>query len=151
MDITLRRLADQIYIVRRSLIPFPNLFLTKRIAVKIGIDDQTHQITDQYFFQFLGIRYFLGSCYWNMFDSWSAPALASRSWRSDCLGLVSAPEDKKSLVAQFKALRRDRSFLRKLRNKFQKKDVSNDVELDSFPSSESVCSPEGDVDEWSIN
>lgn len=78
MDITLRRLADEIYVVKRSLIPF--LFSTKRIKVKVGIDKDTHQIMDQYFFQFLGVKSYFGFHYWHMFDSWSAPDLPSVRW-----------------------------------------------------------------------
>lgn len=78
MDITLRRLADEIYVVKRTLIPF--LFCTRRICVKVGIDEDTHQIIDQYFFQFLGFRFYWGFHFWHMFDSWSAPDLPSKSW-----------------------------------------------------------------------
>ena len=78
MDITLRRLADEIYVVKRSLIPC--LFSTKRIKVKVGIDDESHQIIDQYYFQFLGIKSYFGFHYWHMFDSWSAPELPVVQW-----------------------------------------------------------------------
>lgn len=79
MDITLRRLATELYIVRRSLIP--GLFVTKRIAVKIGIDENTHQVIDEYFFQFLGIRHYWGRLYFSMFDSWSTPELPVGDYR----------------------------------------------------------------------
>lgn len=78
MDITLRRLADEIYVVKRTLIPF--LFCTRRIMVKVGIDKESHQIMDQYFFQFLGIKLYFGFKYWHMFDSWSAPELPCKEW-----------------------------------------------------------------------
>lgn len=78
MDITLRRLADEIYVVKRSIIPF--VFAIRRIKVKVGIDKDTHQIMDQYFFQFLGTRPYLGFHYWHMFDSWSAPVLPLVDW-----------------------------------------------------------------------
>ena len=78
MDITLRRLADEIYVIKRSLIPL--LFSKRRIKVKVGIDKDTHQIMDQYFFQFLGINTYVGYHYWHMFDSWSAPCLPLAEW-----------------------------------------------------------------------
>lgn len=78
MDVTLRRLADEIYVVKRSLIPY--VFFTRRIMVKVGIDKDTHQIMDMYFFQFLGIKPYLGYHYWHMFDSWSAPDLPPYLW-----------------------------------------------------------------------
>ena len=78
MDITLRRLADEIYTIKRTLIPL--VFCRRRIKVKVGIDKDTHQIMDQYFFQFLGINTYVGYHYWHMFDSWSAPVLPIREW-----------------------------------------------------------------------
>jgi len=78
MDITLRRLADEIYVVKRSLLPFT--FVIRRIKVKVGIDEDTHQIMDQYFFEFLGIHPYLGYHYWHMFDSWDAPTLPTIEW-----------------------------------------------------------------------
>lgn len=79
MDITLRRLADQIFVVKRTLIPY--LFCTRRIAVKVGIDEETHQITDLYYFQFMGYQFYWGFHYWHMFDSWSAPVLPNVDWK----------------------------------------------------------------------
>lgn len=78
MDITLRRLADEIFVIKRSIIPF--VFCMRRIKVKVGIDEESHQITDQYFFQFLGVKPYLGYKFWHMFDSWSAPVLPCISW-----------------------------------------------------------------------
>lgn len=79
MDITLRRLATELYVVKRSLIPM--LFLTRRIAVKIAIDEQTHQIIDEYFFQLLGFRYYFGRLYFSMFDSWDTPPLPAGDYQ----------------------------------------------------------------------
>lgn len=78
MDITLRRLANRLYILRKSLIPF--CFATRRINVKIGIDEDTHQIIDKYFFQRLSLRLFFGPKYWKMFNSWSSPTLKNKAW-----------------------------------------------------------------------
>ena len=79
MDITIRRLADQIFVVRRSLIPF--FIATRRINVKVGIDDDTHQIIDKYFFQIFSLRLFFAPQYWGMFDSWTAPRLLDKDWQ----------------------------------------------------------------------
>lgn len=78
MDITLRRLADRLYILRRSLIPY--CFATRRINVKIGIDEDTHQIIDKYFFQRLSLRLFFGPKYWKMFNSWDVKPLREKKW-----------------------------------------------------------------------
>lgn len=79
MDITLRRLATELYVVKRSLIPM--LFVTRRIAVKIGIDEQTHQIIDEYFFQLLGFHHYFGRLYFSMFDSWDTPPLPAGDYQ----------------------------------------------------------------------
>lgn len=76
MDITLRRLSDVMYLVKRSLIPA--CFRIRRIGVKISIDKETHQIADTYHWQGIIPRYFCGSRYWYMFNSWSAPELPER-------------------------------------------------------------------------
>lgn len=76
MDITLRRLSDVMYLVRRSLIP--GLIVTKEISRKIGINQDTHQIEDQFFFNLFRISFIFGPRYWKMFDSWSAPPLPKK-------------------------------------------------------------------------
>lgn len=116
MDITLRRLCDQIFVVRKSLIPF--LFVTKRIKVKIGIDDESHQIIDQYFFQPLGFRHFFGPAYWNMFDSWAAPPLPDKAWT--LRGFPDISLDKSALVRLWHVLRREKSLFGKLIRLFTK-------------------------------
>ena len=64
-DVTLRRLATQLYLVKRSLIPY--VVKRKRIMKKIGINKDTKQIEDQYYFQFLGSRYIFCPPLWKMF------------------------------------------------------------------------------------
>lgn len=80
MDITLRRLADRLYIVRRSA--FPYVHYVKPIYLRIGVDGDTHQIVQQYFMRRLfGNGYFFAPRYWCMFDSWAAPALPGGNLR----------------------------------------------------------------------
>lgn len=110
MDITLRRLADEIYVVKRSLIPC--LFSTKRIKVKVGIDKDTHQIMDQYFFQFLGVKSYFGFHYWHMFDSWSAPDLPSVKWHYSSFDSFTI--DKKHSKLIYKKLHREGMLFFKL-------------------------------------
>jgi len=50
MDITLKRLAQNYFVVKKSLLPF--CIVCKSIKRKIGIDDITHQIIDKYYFGF---------------------------------------------------------------------------------------------------
>lgn len=68
MDITLRRLSDRLYLVRRSLIP--HLYYAILIALRIGIDKETHQIQDQYFFRLTKLMLVWGKRYYHLFDSW---------------------------------------------------------------------------------
>ena len=64
-DVTLRRLATCLYLVKRSLIP--GFVKRKRILKKIGINKDTRQIEDQYYFQFLGFRYIFCPPLWKLF------------------------------------------------------------------------------------
>lgn len=64
-DITLRRLATCLYLVKKSLIP--GFVKRKRILKKIGINRDTKQIEDQYYFQFLGTRYIFCPPLWKLF------------------------------------------------------------------------------------
>lgn len=89
MDITIRRLANTLWYVRKC----GCLSMVRRIKRRIGIDKETKQIVDQYEFCKLWTKilclpilkqlfmpvspwYFLvRPWYYKMFDSWSAPAL----------------------------------------------------------------------------
>lgn len=77
-DVTLRRLAFDYYLVRKSLVPF--VIDAVRIHRKIGINDQTKEPCDEYYFDpwFLRpftTRRFFAPRYWKLFDSWDAPKL----------------------------------------------------------------------------
>lgn len=73
MDITLRRLSDRMYALR-PLIP-GRLFYSVQIAVKFGIDEQTHQPMNMYFLKKTSVKFFLGRPVWKMFDSWEVDRL----------------------------------------------------------------------------
>lgn len=133
MDITIRRLADRLYILRRSLIPF--CFATKRINMRIGIDKDTHQIIDKYFFQVLSLRIFCGIRYWKMFDSWGAPALPDKHWTVSGeqmkIGDDNAPDSKTVTKYCWQEMKRKKTIkyrLEKFKNEYKarksrKKDV----------------------------
>ena len=80
MDVTIRRLAQNFYVVRKSLIPF--FIVTKRVFRKVGIDETTHQICDHYSFGFplLDSRFIFCPPLWKMFDSYSIDPLPSKTW-----------------------------------------------------------------------
>lgn len=82
MDITLRRLAHDTYIIKRSLIP--GMFICKKFNMKIDIDESTHKPGDFYKWDLpvLGTYRIIGRRYWKMFDSYDAPELPSKEWNT---------------------------------------------------------------------
>lgn len=80
MDITLRRLAQHFYVVRRSLVPF--CVTCRLIRRKIGVDDQTHQIVDLYAMgtPLLDTRRIFCPSVWKMFNSYSRKELPAKEW-----------------------------------------------------------------------
>lgn len=80
MDVTLRRLAEGLYIVKRSAIPY--FVVIRRISRKIDIDELQHVPIDMYYFDWPVIgtwRCFMPSV-WKMFDSFDAPKLPKKDW-----------------------------------------------------------------------
>ena len=80
MDVTLRRLAQNFYIVKKSLIPC--FVVTKRIFRKVGIDENTHQLCDHYYFglPILDTRRIFCPPLWKMFDSYNIDPLPEKQW-----------------------------------------------------------------------
>ena len=78
MDITLRRLAQNFFVVQKSLIPF--FVKSKRIGRRIGINKDSHQIEDEYFFSLFGFRYIFSPALWSMFNTYSCKKLPEKDW-----------------------------------------------------------------------
>ena len=80
MEVTLRRLAQNFFVVKKSIIPF--FIVTKRIKRKVGIDETTHQISDMYNFGFpiLDSKWTFCPPLWKMFDSYDYPPLPPKAW-----------------------------------------------------------------------
>jgi len=80
MDITLRRLAQNYYVVKKSLLP--KFVVCKRIRRKVGIDENTHQIIDHYYFGFpiLDSRWIFSPPLWKLFNSFSRKELPEKNW-----------------------------------------------------------------------
>ena len=81
MDITVRRLAYNFYLMRRSIIP--GVFCCIPIRRSIGINQMTQEICDTYkfdplLFRLFTTKRFIGRKYWDMFDSYDAPKLAEK-------------------------------------------------------------------------
>ena len=80
MDITIRRLSTEFYLLHKSLLP--QFSYTRRIARIIGvIDPVTKQITDGYKYVPLSKRYFFRPLYYKYFDSWSTPDLPTKDFK----------------------------------------------------------------------
>lgn len=82
MDVTLRRLAQNFYVVRRSLVPF--CVVARRIRRKVGVDEQSKQIQDLYSMGLLILdtkRIFAPSL-WRMFNSYSCKKLPEKEWET---------------------------------------------------------------------
>ena len=91
MDITVRRLAYNFYLVKRSIIP--GVFCCIPIRRSIGINEMTQEICDTYkfdplIFRLFTTKRFIGRKYWHMFDSYDAPTLAEKEFtkwtQSEC-------------------------------------------------------------------
>ena len=80
MDVTIRRLARQFYVVKKSL--FPGFVVIKKIRRSVGIDDQTHQIIDAYRFGFpiLDSKWIFCPPLWKLFNSYSCKNLPAKAW-----------------------------------------------------------------------
>ena len=79
MDITLRRLAQNYYVVTKSRLPY---FIKVRcIGRRIGIDENTHQIIDEYRWRcFLFTRRIFSPTLWKLFNTKSRKQLREKNW-----------------------------------------------------------------------
>lgn len=91
MDVTLRRLAYRYYLVKKSLIP--NVICIRRIRRRIGINQDTHQIEDQYEFVMFGTKRIYAPSYYKYFDSYDAPELNPKEWHKYTAQQVDDYED----------------------------------------------------------
>lgn len=80
MDVTLRRLAQNFYVVRKSFVPF--CVVARRIRRKVGVDDQTKQIADLYSMGLpvLDTKRIFSPPLWKMFNSYSRKELPKKDW-----------------------------------------------------------------------
>ena len=80
MDVTLRRLAQNFYVVRRSLVPF--CVVARRIRRRVGVDEHTKQIADLYALGLpvLDTKRIFSPPLWKMFNSYSRRALPRKEW-----------------------------------------------------------------------
>lgn len=80
MDVTLRRLAQNYFVVKKSLIPL--CITCKKIRRKVGIDENTNQIIDKYYFglPILDTQWVFSPPLWKLFNSFSRKELPEKEW-----------------------------------------------------------------------
>lgn len=79
MDITLRRLAQNYYVVTKSRLPF--MIKVRCIGRRIGIDDNTHQIIDEFRWRsFFYTRRIFSPPLWKLFNTKSHKKLTPKVW-----------------------------------------------------------------------
>lgn len=80
MDITIRRLAQQFFLIKRSLIP--GFIVVKKIYKRVGIDANTHQLVDCYSFglPLLDTQWIYSPPLWKLFNSYSVDSLPEKHW-----------------------------------------------------------------------
>ena len=79
MDITLRRLAQNYYVVTKSRLPF--FIKIRSIGRRVGIDENTHQIIDEFYWRcFLYTRRVFTPTLWKLFNTKSHKKLKTKDW-----------------------------------------------------------------------
>ena len=78
IDIKLRNLSTKLYLLKKSSIPF--FIVRKEIGKKIGINKDTKQIEDQYYFRKLATKWYFAPKVWKMFVTDERPELPEKVW-----------------------------------------------------------------------
>jgi len=78
MDKKLRTLATRLYVVKKSMIPF---FIRRyQVSKKIGINELTKEICDEYYKVPFSSKRIFAPVLWNMFDTYSTKELPNKTW-----------------------------------------------------------------------
>ncbi|NLW46317.1 MAG: hypothetical protein GXY86_03120 [Firmicutes bacterium] len=78
MDKKLRILAQKLYVVKKSLIPF--FVVRKSIKKRVGINEVTKEIIDEYYFVPFSSKYIFAPTLWKMFNTYSRRELPQKDW-----------------------------------------------------------------------
>jgi hypothetical protein len=78
-DKKIRDLAQRLYVVKKSLIPF--FVYRRRIAKKVGINELTKEIIDEYYFVPLSRKYIFSPPLWHMFNTLSRKRFPTKVWQ----------------------------------------------------------------------
>lgn len=78
MDKKIRTLAQRLYVVKRSI--FPWFIKRKQIKKRVGINDMTKDIIDEYYFVPLSTKYIFAPVLWKMFNTISRDPFPEKVW-----------------------------------------------------------------------
>ena len=78
MDKKLRTLAQNLYVVKKSIFPF--FIVRRRIGKKVGINDMTKEIIDEYFWVPFSRKWIFSPLVWNMFNTTSRVEYPEKPW-----------------------------------------------------------------------
>lgn len=78
MDKKLRILAQRLYVVKKSLIP--GFICRKTISKKVGINEMSKEIIDEYYFVPFSTKWIFAPVLWKMFNSYSRRQYPEKEW-----------------------------------------------------------------------
>ncbi len=78
MDKKLRTLATHLYVCKKSVLPF--LIRRYQISKRVGINDITKDICDEYYKVPFSSKWIFSPSLWTMFDSFSTKPLPEKDW-----------------------------------------------------------------------
>lgn len=78
MDKKLRTLAQKLYVVKKGLLPF--FIHVRPIKKKVGINELTKEICDEYYFVPLSIKIIFSPPLWTMFNTHSQKVFPAKKW-----------------------------------------------------------------------
>lgn len=78
IDLKLRTLASNLYLVKRSIIPF--FCYRKKISRKVSINELSKELIDEYYFVPFSKKYIFMPLYWKKFDSYECKELPEKEW-----------------------------------------------------------------------
>ena len=79
MDKKLRTLAQNLYVVKHSIIPF--FIYRRRIGKKVGINELTKEIIDEYYWVPFSRKYIFCPSVWKMFNTISRKQYPEKEWK----------------------------------------------------------------------
>lgn len=79
MDKKIRTLAQRLYVVKKSIIPY--FIYRQRIGKRVGVNELTKEIVDEYYFVPFGRTYIFSPLLWGMFNTISRESYPDKEWK----------------------------------------------------------------------